>query len=80
MARIHNINTFEDIARKNNGSCLSKIYKNVHSIIEMKCSEGHVWKTRAGNLVNGTWCPTCARLRSRNDILVLQKIAEERGG
>ncbi|HBO3047086.1 hypothetical protein GHU06_29320 [Pseudomonas aeruginosa] len=27
------------------------------------CRQGHEWRTNARNVLNGSWCPQCARLR-----------------
>lgn len=34
-------------------------YKNVRSLITMKCEHGHVWTTKAGVLLYHGGCPTC---------------------
>ena len=43
------------------GRCLSKSYKNCFTKLLWECREGHRWKARAKDVLNGkTWCPTCA--------------------
>lgn len=53
-------------AEKFGGKCLSKEYKNSKSIIEWECRNGHIWKSKASNTINGhKWCPRC-RDKSQN--------------
>lgn len=55
------IEDMHEFARKHNGSCLSKIYKNKETKLRWRCEEGHEWEAKAGNIINGgNWCPICA--------------------
>ena len=60
--------TIEDVQRtaaKRGGVCLSKEYTNGQQKLIWSCSKGHKWKASANRVRSGTWCPTCARVRSR---------------
>ena len=53
--------TFQEIAIKRGGKCLSKAYKNANSKLEWECSNGHKWMARANHVKRGSWCPTCRK-------------------
>jgi len=40
---------------------LSKNYKNIYSMLEIKCDSGHIFKMRYGNFREGQRCPICYR-------------------
>jgi predicted DNA-binding transcriptional regulator AlpA len=42
------------------GACIATEYKNGHTPIEWKCSNGHVWEARYQSVRRGTWCPKCS--------------------
>lgn len=72
----------QKIARERDGACLSKNYKNSHSLLEWKCKEGHKWSASPTNVSNkNSWCPFCAKQKSdRFTIEYMRKIATGRGG
>ena len=53
--------TFQEIAHKNAGKCLSKTYKNANSKLKWECSKGHKWEARANHVKRGSWCPICRK-------------------
>jgi len=56
------INNILNSININGGELLSLISDiiNSHSNITIKCSNNHIWKTRAYNIIyNKTWCPYC---------------------
>jgi hypothetical protein len=52
-------------AESNGGQCLSKIYKNANSKMDWQCKDGHEWSTTLGSVNNGSWCPICVNISSR---------------
>lgn len=74
--------TIEDVRRTASGlggKCISTEYKNIDSQLAWECSEGHRWKTAAGNIRSGRWCPTCAG-NSKLTLDDMKHLAYERGG
>lgn len=62
--RKYTIETFQAIAIKHGGKCLSTEYKNAKTKLKFSCEEGHVWKVRADSvLYDDKWCPVCAKRR-----------------
>lgn len=79
------LSEMQQIAKKRGGECLSKVYVNVVTPLEWKCSEGHKWKSTPHNIKRGRWCPVCGRYKKRRyktkySIIDMRRIAEERGG
>jgi hypothetical protein len=58
------IETYKKIANKRGGVCLSKKYLNQQLKLDFKCSSGHVFSSLAGNVKRGSWCPSCARIKT----------------
>ncbi len=49
------------LAKANNGICLSKIYTNSTAPLTWQCILGHIWETSLHNIKYGrSWCPTCS--------------------
>merc|ERR1712226_996679 len=49
--------------------------------LRWQCAEGHQWEASLNSIKNGgSWCPTCAKLRSCLSIEVAKDIAAARGG
>jgi hypothetical protein len=47
-------------AQSRGGVCLSTEFKGVHSALEYRCAEGHVWHTRPSkHIYEKSWCPVC---------------------
>ena len=50
-----------EVAAAKGGVCLSRSYRNNHTKLKWRCSEGHEWEATLANVKNsGTWCPHCA--------------------
>lgn len=54
------INDCINLAKLNNGNCLSNIYKNSDQRLTWQCKSGHIWKTSFNKIQQGRWCPHCA--------------------
>ncbi|MFO0683406.1 MAG: hypothetical protein U0234_15215 [Sandaracinus sp.] len=78
------ISEMQQLARARGGDCLSLRYANLHTVLRWRCALGHEWRTKARHVRAGTWCPTCARARSRFgpalDLATVRADAEKRGG
>ena len=48
-----------ELAKNNNGSCLSEKYININEKYLWRCKNGHEWLASAKHVKNGTWCPIC---------------------
>jgi hypothetical protein len=76
----------KDIVKEKEGLFEEGDYKNTKSRIEFTCSNGHKWKTSAGQVLLGSWCRKCFNLNDAGKNLVkdrledAQKFALERGG
>jgi len=79
------IETFQSIAIKRGGKCLSEIYKDSNTKLEFECAEGHIWKSSPITIKHaGCWCPKCGAKkngdRNRGTIEDCIKLAADRGG
>ena len=54
----------QELAKSNNGECLSKEYINSRIKMEWKCENGHIWKTKYNKIQQGQWCPECKNGKS----------------
>jgi UDP-N-acetylglucosamine 2-epimerase (non-hydrolysing) len=48
-----------NLAKKNNGICLSSRYQSVNHKYEWECQNNHTWLATTKHISNGTWCPVC---------------------
>lgn len=67
-------------ATVNGGECLEERYLGTHRRHRFRCSEGHEWTVKAGNILRGSWCARCGIERQRLTIEDAQRVARERGG
>lgn len=67
-------------AEANGGECLDELYLGTHRRHRFRCSEGHEWATRAGRVLQGSWCARCGIERQRLTIEDARRVAHERGG
>lgn len=77
--------SFEEIqalARSKGGECLSKEYVgNKDSKLQWRCAYDHVWHATLGKVRNdGSWCPTCARLKRFLTLEDMKALAHAKGG
>ncbi len=62
------------------GECLDDEYLGTHRRHRFRCSAGHEWAVKAGNILRGSWCSRCAIDRQRLTIEDARQVARERGG
>ena len=74
----------QNLATERGGKCLAKSYENTTRKLLWECSQGHRWEARPMGIVQGKWCPVCARKKVgdklRSDIVAMQSLAASRGG
>lgn len=64
LKRLEEIRQF---AAQKGGKCLSKTYENLETMLKFNCSRGHVWETKASNIIySHSWCPECNMERLKN--------------
>lgn len=52
---------FNNKIANNNGVHVSGDLLSEKSIVSVSCEEGHMWDTKASNILTGRWCPVCAK-------------------
>lgn len=80
--RIHakyNIERMRDLAIARAGKCLSTEYIGSKYKLLWQCSDGHRWQARPSSIIQGSWCPTCAR-NQRLTLSQFQDLAARKGG
>lgn len=68
--------TIEDckqIAKQNNGDCLSEKYINCKTKMLWKCNFGHRWSSVFDKIVQGCWCPECSRGKNQRQLFEIIK-------
>ena len=73
------ITTMRDLAIARGGRCLSAEYLGSKFKLRWECEFGHHWRAAPSYVVQGTWCPVCARNR-RLSLPLFRAIAATRGG
>lgn len=73
------IDEMYNIAIKRGGVCLSTKYTDIKTKLRWRCSKGHEWDARPGDVKRGSWCPNCQGIK-KHTIEDIQIIAHERGG
>lgn len=73
------IEQMQAVAAGRGGKCISKTYINANTRLEWECIKGHTWKSTAGCIKYGQWCPHCYG-NAKLTIEKMQQIAKERGG
>jgi hypothetical protein len=68
-----------EIALHRQGRCVSKEYVGSKSKLTWQCALEHRWRAIPASVVQGTWCPVCAR-NQRLKLSHVQNIAASRGG
>jgi hypothetical protein len=66
-------------AKEKEGKCLSNKYTNAKTKLTWKCKQGHIWKTNADCIKQGTWCPYCANTIKKT-IKEMRDIARSKNG
>lgn len=49
------------LAVEKGGECLSTEYVNSITKLKWRCSKGHEWEARPGDIKRVSWCPNCSR-------------------
>jgi hypothetical protein len=75
----HRIETMRELATARGGTCWSREYLSSKSKLTWQCTAGHRWQALPTSVVQGSWCPTCARNQPLG-LARLQNIAAGRGG
>ena len=73
------ITAMRDLAIARGGSCLSAEYLGSKFKLTWKCELGHRWQAAPSYVVQGNWCPVCAR-NQRLSLPLFQELAANRGG
>ena len=73
------ITTMRALAIARGGMCLSTEYLGSKFKLTWKCESGHRWQAAPSYIVQGTWCPVCAR-NQRLSLPLFQELAANRGG
>ena len=56
---------------KDRGYIMLDSFKTNHVKARFQCNEGHIWKAKPNNILNGRGCPECAEGTSDNDVFYL---------
>jgi len=73
------IAAMRDLAIERGGTCVSADYFGSKVKLTWKCEFGHQWQASPSCVVQGTWCPVCAR-NQRLSLALFQELAANRGG
>ena len=73
------ITAMRDLAIARGGVCLSSEYLGSKFKLTWECELGHHWQAAPSYIVQGTWCPVCAR-NQRLGLALFQELAANRGG
>lgn len=55
----HTIEDCQAAAIKNEGICISSVYKNGDTPMEWRCKNNHTWSSRFATVNSGSWCKRC---------------------
>jgi len=73
------IDAVRELAIGRGGACLSEEYMGSKVKLVWKCEFGHRWQAAPSYVIQGTWCPACAR-NQRLTLRQFQELAFKRGG
>jgi hypothetical protein len=73
------IAAMRDLAMARGGTCVSAEYLGSKLKLTWKCEFGHRWQAAPSYVVQGTWCPICAR-NQRLRLPFFLQLATSRGG
>ena len=68
------IDFFKDLAKKNNGQCLSDKYINSISPLLWRCEKKHEWSSLPHRITQGSWCSVCINKNQEKLYSILQDI------
>ena len=69
----------QQIAKEQNGKCLSVKYINKRTKLKWQCSNGHQWLASPTTIKSGRWCRRCYADSRRGTMKEMQAIAKQRG-
>lgn len=75
----HSIEAMRQLAIARGGVCASAEYLGSKAKLSWQCAAGHRWQALPSSVVQGTWCPVCAR-NQRLELFQFHDIAASRGG
>jgi hypothetical protein len=75
----HSLEEMSALARSRGGKCLSIEYVGSKSRLVWECAKRHIWRALPIAVMEGTWCPVCAR-NQRLRLSEFQNLATSRGG
>ena len=75
----NSIEAMRQLAVARGGVCVSAEYIGSKAKLSWQCAAGHRWQALPTSVVQGTWCPVCAR-NQRLGLLQFHAIAASRGG
>jgi len=75
----HSLHAMRDLAISRGGVCLSAEYLGSKVKLRWECTLGHRWQAAPSYVIQGTWCPVCARSQ-RLGLPLFQELAANRGG
>ncbi len=72
----------QEMAKSRGGQLISSEYiGNKDDKLRWRCSEGHEWEATLGKVRNdGSWCPTCARVKHSLTLEEMKTLAHAKGG
>lgn len=73
------IEAMRELAVSRGGTCSSTEYLSSKAKLSWQCEAGHRWQALPTSVLQGAWCPTCAR-NQRLGLSPLADIAAGRGG
>jgi hypothetical protein len=73
------IEEMRKMALARGGACESLAYSDSRTKLIWRCAERHRWEASPTSVVQGSWCPFCARNRKLG-LSVMRDIAARRGG
>ena len=74
-----NLEAMSSLAISRGGACLAATYLGSKVKLTWECKFGHRWNALPSSVVQGTWCPVCAR-NQRLSLRIFQDLATKRGG
>jgi len=75
----HSLLAMRGLAISRGGVCLSPEYLGSKVKLSWECALGHRWQAAPSYVIQGSWCPVCAR-NQRLTLRQFQEIAATRGG
>ena len=70
-----------ELAAKNNGKLISKIYRGCNYQLEWECQYKHRWVSPPTRIISGKWCPICLKIltlaKLKNPITDIQDLAQQ---